>query len=137
MIASVIDASLPMAVLALGGGIGCAARAAARQAMASRGVSAPIAILGVNLLGAAAAGALVGALPHAAGEPGSFARPLALAVLSGWTTYSAFSADVLAAVRSRRPGRAAILWIGTIVAAPAIALAASRMAAGIAAGVGP
>lgn len=125
MIATVSGTALVLVIVATGGGVGCAARAAVREALAARGVSASTAILGVNLLGAALAGAALGAVP----DPGSTVRGAVLAVLSGWTTYSAFSTDVFAALRDRRFGRAATLWIGTIVATPALALLSARLAA--------
>jgi fluoride ion exporter CrcB/FEX len=117
-------ASVGIVVLALGGGVGCAARAAVRELLVARGISAAMAILGVNLLGAALAGAAVGA----AANSGSPARIAAIAVLSGWTTYSAFSTDFLGACRDRRYARAAVLWIGTILAAPPLAGLAARIA---------
>ena len=126
MLAEVFDGSHSFVLVALAGGAGCAARVAVREALVVRGVSASVAILGVNLLGAGLAGAVAGGV----GDPGSFGRSMALAVLSGWTTYSAFSADVFVAVRDGRLGRAALLWGGTIVAAPAIAQVASRLVAG-------
>lgn len=125
MIALVTVPWIPFMLAAVAGGVGCAARAAVREMSARWGVSAPIAILGVNLLGAGLAGAIAGA----AGETLPEARSIALAALSGWTTYSAFSVDVLTAVRAGRVGRAAMLWIGTIIAVPAIAHLASRLVA--------
>jgi predicted Na+-dependent transporter len=90
------------------------------------GISSATAILAVNLVGAALGGMAIGWSPN----PGSGPRIAALAVLSGWTTYSAFSTDVLAAIRAGRRGRAAFLWTGTILATPVIALVSARLAGG-------
>jgi fluoride ion exporter CrcB/FEX len=126
MILRVPDSSLGFAVLALGGGVGCAARAAIREWLVAQGVTAAAAIFAMNLLGSALAGLVIGGATH----PASMPRIAAIAVLSGWTTYSAFSTDVVAAVRERRFARAAVLWIGTVVATPVLAWIAARVAAG-------
>jgi CrcB protein len=126
MIGRVMGTGLSLAIVSLGGGIGCAARLAVREALVACGTSSAIAILAVNLVGAALAGSAIGW----ASDPESVLRITALAILSGWTTYSAFSTDVLAAIRAGRRGRAAFLWIGTIVATPVVALVAARFAGG-------
>ena len=126
MIGRVMGSGLSLAIVSLGGGFGCAARLAVREAVAVRGISSATAILAVNLVGAALGGMAIGWAP----DPGSGPRIAALAVLSGWTTYSAFSTDVLAAIRAGRRGRAAFLWTGTILATPVIALVSARLAGG-------
>ena len=126
MIAPVTGSTIMLAVGAVGGGVGCAARAAVREWLADRGVTAAWSILGVNLLGATLAGAVLGSVP----DPESPVRIAAVSILSGWTTYSAFSTDFLGAVRDRRFGRAALLWFGTIGAAPLLAGLSARIASG-------
>jgi fluoride ion exporter CrcB/FEX len=126
MIAPVTGSAFMIAVFAAGGGAGSAARAAIRELLAACGVSAAWVILGVNLVGAALAGAVLGAVP----DPESSVRMVAVAFLSGWTTYSAFSTDFLGAVREGRRGRAAALWLGTIGATPFVAGLAARIASG-------
>ena len=126
MIGRVMGSGLLLAAVSLGGGIGCAARLVVRDTLTACGVSSALAILGVNLAGAAAAGAVVGW----AADPESGLRIVALASLSGWTTYSAFATDAVAALRAGRRGRAFVLWTGTIVATPAIALIAARVVGG-------
>lgn len=113
--------------VALGGGLGCVARFAVRELLAAHGISAPVTILAVNLLGAVVAGAVTGWAP----DHDSTVRAMALAVLSGWTTYSAFAADVVAAVAAGRIARAAVLWIGTVLLTPPLALVAARLAGGL------
>lgn len=115
-----------LALVAFGGGLGCVGRFAVREILAARGVTAPVVILAVNLLGAAAAGAVLGWSP---GHDPTL-RAFALAVLSGWTTYSAFAADVVAAAGAGRLARAAVLWIGTVLLTPPLALLAARLAGG-------
>lgn len=117
------------AMVAVGGGLGCAARIAVRDSLAAREIDAAWTVLGVNLVGSALAGAVAGLHP----EPDSTVRLVAIGVLSGWTTYSAFSIDVLNAVRGGRPVRAAILWTGTLLGTPLLALLAARLAGGAAA----
>lgn len=126
MIGPVVNHATDVFLVAIGGGIGCSLRIAVRDFLVARGLASCFVILGVNLAGAAFAGVAIGWSP----DPGSFVRLSALSLLSGWTTYSAFSTDVLAAFRAGRRGRAAFLWIGTIVAAPVLALAAAHLAGG-------
>lgn len=115
-----------LVIVSLGGGLGCVARFAVREMLAVRGVSGPIAILGVNLIGAVIAGAITGWAPGH--DP--TVRAVALAILAGWTTYSAFAADIVAAAGAGRFARAAVLWIGTVLLTPPLALLAARLAGG-------
>ena len=101
------------------GSVGCGLRSLVRDGLVGTGVQAWGAILLINVLGAGAMGAAAAAL-----EPGSLAAVTAGGVLAGWTTYSAFSVDVLLLWRSARRAAAAVCWAATMLGTPLAAWAA-------------
>jgi CrcB protein len=117
----------PLAVnlitVAIGGGIGCAARALVRDLLLRRAVESWLAIVIINLSGAAALGGLAAFDAFSKGplQPWTILLP---AILAGWTTYSAFSIDVVLLWLRGRRSAAGACWFATIIGAPAIAIAA-------------
>ena len=125
-----------VAVLSLAGAVGCVLRGAVRDALQRRGIAAWRTIAGVNLLGALAMGLASGGGAPLAGAPGATAATAATGLLAGWTTYSAFSVDVVQLWLRGDRHRSASLWAVTILGAPAIAwvggMLAQRLAGGAA-----
>jgi CrcB protein len=97
---------------AITGGLGCGARALVRDACVRAGVPAWISIVVINVLGAAAIGA---AMSAGLDQPWTTA---CAGFLAGWTTYSAFSVDVVLLWTRGRRLAAAICWTATLVGAP-------------------
>lgn len=107
-----------LVIVGLSGGVGCAARAVVRDLFVRREVEAWRVIVGINVLGSAAAGVLFG-LPWNLGA----VQVMALGgVLAGWTTYSAFSVDCVLLWQRGRSLQAFACWGATIVGAPIAAL---------------
>ncbi|MGY1606123.1 fluoride efflux transporter CrcB [Geodermatophilus sp. SYSU D00700] len=80
---------------ALGGALGALARWGVAEALPARDGGWPWATLLVNLTGCLLIGVLVGALARRSPEP-AWARPfLAVGLLGGYTTYSAFAVEVV------------------------------------------
>jgi CrcB protein len=117
-------ATVQLLVTAVAGGAGCAARAWVRDRLLRRGVQPWTSILGVNLLGATAMGALIADPAAISSRWGELSVAAATGLLAGWTTYSAFAADVVGLWLRGQRQTAAALWIATIIGAPAAALAA-------------
>jgi fluoride exporter len=94
-----------------------------RLALARLGPGFPWGTLGVNLIGGLAMGVLAGAFPGA----DSVQRPLwlllAVGLLGGFTTFSAFSLDLFAMLERGRVATAAI-YVATSVAGSLLLLAA-------------
>ncbi len=108
-------------VLSAAGACGCAARVLARDAIMLRGVHAWVAVLAINLLGAAAMGAVAALAARSTFGSGASGERAVLACtgfLGGWTTYSAFSMDFIALWLRGQRTQAALLWTATIVGAP-------------------
>lgn len=106
-----------------GGAFGAGARhLAGRAALAWLGAGFPWGTLFVNLLGGLLMGVLAGSLTRAAaGEP--WRLFLGVGVLGGFTTFSAFSLDVVTLIQ-REQGAAAIGYLLLSVAGSIAALVA-------------
>ena len=79
-----------------GGAVGSGARFLTGRAMASLfGADFPWGTLAVNLVGGLLMGALVGVLARAAGSAEQWRLLIAVGMLGGFTTFSAFSLDVV------------------------------------------
>lgn len=100
-----------MLYVALGGAIGSAARFALTSAIGRwLGMGFPYATLAVNVLGSLAMGALVGWLAQRTSADAMLRLLLAVGVLGGFTTFSAFSLDV-ATLFQRGEMTAALIYI--------------------------
>lgn len=110
-----------LAVTALAGGAGCAARVLVRDALARRGMAPRWTILGINLAGSLAIGLVSGTVGREGS--GGLAPAATVGLLAGWTTYSAFCMDVvLLWIRGERV-RAGSLWAATLLGSTALAMA--------------
>ena len=91
----VIAALPPLALVMIGGGIGAGLRfAVGRWSAATLGTGLPFATWGVNIVGGLAMGLLVGMLAgRDDGEP--LRLLLGVGVLGGFTTFSAFSLEMV------------------------------------------
>jgi fluoride exporter len=112
--------AINMLIVSLAGSLGCVLRAIARDILVRARVEAWKAILAINLAGGAACGVVLALRP----ESGSRASLVALSVLAGWTTYSAFSVDVVLLWHAGRRAAATICWAATLLGAPLLALGA-------------
>jgi CrcB protein len=117
---------------ALGGALGALARWGVATALPHSPGGWPWATLLVNLTGCLLLGALIAALTARSPEP-LWVRPLlAVGVLGGYTTYSAFAVEAVGLVEAGAPGLAAgyvlVSVIGGVlaVAAGALAVRAAR-----------
>jgi fluoride exporter len=117
---------------ALGGALGALARWGVATALPHSPGGWPWATLLVNLTGCLLLGALVAALTARSPEP-PWARPLlAVGVLGGYTTYSAFAVETVGLVEAGAPWLAAgyvlVSVLGGVlaVAAGALAVRAAR-----------
>ena len=106
-----------MVLVFVGGALGTAARAALSQALPPL-AGVPVAVLGINVLGAAVLGLLLELLRRAGDDRGR-RRDLRLfagtGVLGGFTTYSALAADTASLVAGGRAGVATAYALGTLV----------------------
>ena len=112
---------------ALGGALGALARWGVATALTHSPGGWPWATLLVNLTGCLLMGALVAVLTARSPEP-PWARPfLAVGVLGGYTTYSAFAVEVVGLVEAGAPVLAAgyvlVSLLGGVLAVAAGALA--------------
>jgi fluoride exporter len=117
---------------ALGGAIGALGRWALAEALPTSPGAWPWATLLVNLAGCFLLGVLLGVLAGRSPEP-AWVRPfLAVGVLGGYTTYSAFAVEVVDLVDDGAVARAAAYVLlsvaGGVAAVAAGALAARRAA---------
>ena len=123
-----------VAAVAAGGVIGAEARygLAALQPHASG--TWPWATLVTNLLGSLLIGVLMTLLQRGPTAPHPLLRPfLAIGVLGGFTTFSAFVVDTDALLRAHRPGVAlayVLVSVAGCLAATAVGIAATRRRAG-------
>jgi len=104
---------------AAGGSIGCVLRVLVRDACAAAGLPKWQGIAVVNIIGSAAAGAIV-----AAHVPEWWQSLLLVGLCGGFTSFSAMALDMVALWVARRRGSALVLGISTITAAPIAALGA-------------
>lgn len=101
-----------IAIGSIGGGLGAWLRMVIRDECVVRGVASWQAIIGVNLLGCALAGAISTHLSNPA-----WSAFLVAGVLGGFTTFSSACVDVVAQLKER--SRSSALWVmSTIVGAP-------------------
>ena len=122
---------MPYLLAALGGVLGALARWGLGAALPSPG-GLPWATLLVNLTGCFLIGALHGRLAHRSPEP-AWVRPfLAVGVLGGYTTYSAFAVEVVDLVDDGAllvaAGYVLASVVGGVLAVALGALAAGRRA---------
>ena len=100
---------------ALGGALGALARWGVAEALPSPGDGWPWATLLVNLTGCLLIGLLTGVLARRSPEP-AWARPfLAVGVLGGYTTYSAFAVEAVTLTDAGAPGLAAAYVLASVV----------------------
>jgi fluoride exporter len=123
---------VPYLLAAVGGALGALARWGVATALPHSPGGWPWATLLVNLTGCLLFGALVAVLTARVPEP-SWARPfLAVGVLGGYTTYSAFAVEVVELAEAGAPvlavGYVLVSVLGGVlaVAAGALAVRAAR-----------
>lgn len=112
--------------IALGGAVGSLARYWLAVALAGASAAFPVGTLAINVGGSFVLGALLGAWPA---SPSALRAGLAVGVCGGFTTFSTFSAEVVALAERGAAGRAAAyagLSVGLSVAATLLGLAAGR-----------
>nr|WP_294693817.1 CrcB family protein [uncultured Friedmanniella sp.] len=101
----------------LGGALGTGARSAISSAV-PHPLGVPVAVLGINLVGAFLLGLLLERLLRAGADDGA-RRDLRLLVgtglLGGFTTYSALATDTATLLADGQPGRALGYALGTLV----------------------
>jgi CrcB protein len=114
-----------LVVLAIAGGAGCALRVLARDALMRRGTHPWWSTCIVNLSGACAVGLLAGLLSTRGADSMRGAALAATGFLGGWTTFSAFSMDVVQLWLRGSRVHAAVLWAATMLGTPLVALAAA------------
>lgn len=112
-----------LALVAVGGALGCAARFGVSSLLATRGF--PWATLAVNLVGSLAIGYLL--LDHGLDHgPRLF---LVVGFLGGFTTLSTYSAETIDLWRSSHPGLAAANLLANGLGGPLCALLGWKLAA--------
>ncbi|CAL9335634.1 Putative fluoride ion transporter CrcB [Nocardiopsis dassonvillei] len=116
-----------VAAVALGGGLGALARHAATLAPTAPGAF-PWAVLAVNTLGCALIGVLMVAVTEVR-EAHPLVRPfLGVGVLGGFTTFSAYAADVHALLGAGRVAAGCLYLAATAAAALAATAAGTALA---------
>ena len=110
-------------VVSLCGALGCALRVLARDALMRIGTKPWWSTLAINLSGALVMGAVAGSAASIEENARPWAAVAATGVLAGWTTYSAFSMDVVQLWLRGERRHAVVLWAATILGAPLLALA--------------
>ncbi|NBQ15191.1 MAG: CrcB family protein [Proteobacteria bacterium] len=123
-------------MISLGGALGCALRVLVRDALMRVGAQPWWGTFVINLLGALVMGAVAGSAASIEESAGPWMVVAATGVLTGWTTYSAFSMDVVQLWLRGERGHAVALWAATLVGAPLLAIAGGIAAASIS-GVAP
>jgi len=115
-------------LLSLAGACGCALRAWVRDALLRRFLATWWSVAIINLSGAFVMGLACGGTQALSDAAGAWV-PLAVAgVLAGWTTYSAFTVDVLQLWMRGERAHAAWLWAATLFGSPALAFAGGELA---------
>ena len=117
-------------LVALGGAAGAAARFGVAQAFPARG-PVPWATLGINAAGSLLLGMLMGAFPDA-GEAWRVRALLAVGFCGGFTTFSAFSYEMLVLLQRGSPGAALGYAGGSVAVGVLAAWVGLRVAAGFA-----
>jgi CrcB protein len=125
---------MPYLLAAVGGAGGALARWAVATALPVAAAGWPWSTLAVNLLGCLLLGALLGTLAARPPEP-AWARPLlAVGVLGGFTTYSAFALEVVALAEAGRAGAAAGYVLASVVGGVLAVAVGARSALAVADG---
>lgn len=114
-------------LLSVAGAFGCALRAWVRDALLRRFFATWWSVAIINLVGAFVMGLAAGGAQALADAAGGWAPVAATGVLAGWTTYSAFTVDVVQLWLRGERGHAAALWAVTLLGAPAVAFAGGAM----------
>lgn len=117
-----------LAVVAVAGGIGCALRVAVRDVLMRSGIHSWWATLCINLVGGFVMGFVAAGASTIEEGSGLWIVRLSTGVLAGWTTYSAFSMDVVQLWIRRQRREAGLLCVITILVTPALALLGGLMA---------
>ena len=107
-----------MALVFLGGGLGASLRYVAVHALfAMGGIGAAWAIMAVNILGSLLMGMALALVERGALSFGTTQTQLLImtGLLGGFTTFSAFSADVLKMLQNGHHGMAAMYILGSVV----------------------
>lgn len=110
-------------IVSVCGAIGCALRLVARDVLMHNGAQPWWAVLVINLFGALLMGAVAGSARSIEEQAGPLLVAAVTGVLAGWTTYSAFSMDVVQLWLRGRRASALTLWATTLCGAPLFALA--------------
>lgn len=118
-------------MISLGGALGCALRVLVRDALMRVGAQPWWGTFVINLLGALVMGAVAGSAASIEESAGPWMVVAATGVLTGWTTYSAFSMDVVQLWLRGERGHAVALWAATLVGAPLLALAGGAAVASL------
>ncbi|MDV3221818.1 fluoride efflux transporter CrcB [Intrasporangium sp.] len=106
-----------LAVIALGGAVGAAARYAAGQAWPSTPGEVPWATFAVNVIGSFLLGLLMVYVTDV-WPPRRYVRPfLGVGVLGGFTTFSTYALDTRALLEEGRVGAAGVYVLATLVLA--------------------
>jgi CrcB protein len=114
-----------LAIVAIAGGAGCALRVSVRDALMRRGAHPWWSTCAVNLVGACVMGGVAGWGALRAGAYAGDVAAIAVGVLGGWTTYSAFAMDVVQLWLRGSRGNAVLLWALTMLGTPIAALGAA------------
>jgi CrcB protein len=114
-----------LAVIAIAGGVGCALRVSVRDALMRRGAHPWWSTCAVNIAGACMMGGVAGWSGSRAGGSAGDVATIAVGVLGGWTTYSAFAMDVVQLWLRGSRGNAVLLWAITMLGTPIAALGAA------------
>ncbi|WP_367325201.1 fluoride efflux transporter CrcB [Streptomyces sp. HUAS ZL42] len=119
-----------VAVVALGGGIGAAARYAASLWWPARTGGFPWTTFWVNVVGCAVIGVFLVLVTEAMSSPHRLLRPFfGTGVLGGFTTFSTYAVDIQKLFDAGRPGTALAYLAATLLAAITavwLAVAATR-----------
>jgi len=132
MSASALSPIAACALVACGGAVGSVARYALGLAVgAITGTTStyPWAILGINILGSLAMGLLFGWLARHNGGTETIRLLLGVGLLGGFTTFSAFSLEIILLIQREAFGLAA-LYVGSSVIGGIIALYAGLILMG-------
>jgi len=118
-------------IVSLCGALGCALRVLARDALMRVGTKPWWSTFAINLSGALVMGAVAGSAASIEENAVPWTVVAVTGVLAGWTTYSAFSMDVVQLWLRGERVHAAALWADTVAGAPLFALAGGAAVASL------